>query len=157
MSSPHLGPKTRFLLLSDSGGFVDAWRPLTRGRVCRLQLLLVFVSAVILGSESHGTQNHILLSPIRDSTKLEAQDTVFTSPRNRVTQLYPQALGSLSVASYGSQGYSGGSLTCLHAGFLSVPTISLLQCYTDVVVDRIENITFNSSSIVAYVNVVAVT
>jgi hypothetical protein len=27
VSSNHLGPKTRFLLLSDSGGFVDVWRP----------------------------------------------------------------------------------------------------------------------------------
>jgi hypothetical protein len=30
------------------------------------------------------------------------------SPRNRVTHLYPQALGSLCVASYDSQGYGGG-------------------------------------------------
>jgi hypothetical protein len=37
---------------------------LTRGRVCRLQLLLALASAVILGSESRGT--HILLSQIRD-------------------------------------------------------------------------------------------
>jgi hypothetical protein len=39
---------------------------LTRGRVCRLQLLLALASAVILGSESRGTQDHILLSQIRD-------------------------------------------------------------------------------------------
>jgi hypothetical protein len=39
---------------------------LTRGRVCRLQLLLVLASAVILGSESHGTRDHILLSQIPD-------------------------------------------------------------------------------------------
>jgi hypothetical protein len=38
---------------------------LTRGRVCRLQLLLALVSAVILGSESRGTRDHILLSQIR--------------------------------------------------------------------------------------------
>jgi hypothetical protein len=37
-----------------------------RGRVCRLQLLLVLASAVIFESESHGTRNHILLSQIRD-------------------------------------------------------------------------------------------
>jgi hypothetical protein len=35
---------------------------LTRRRVCNLLLLLVLVSAVPLGSESHGTQDHILLS-----------------------------------------------------------------------------------------------
>jgi hypothetical protein len=35
---------------------------LTRGRVCNLLLLLVLASAVPLGSESRGTQDHILLS-----------------------------------------------------------------------------------------------
>jgi hypothetical protein len=40
---------------------------LMRGRVCRLQLLLVLASAVILGSDSRGTHGHILLSQIRDS------------------------------------------------------------------------------------------
>jgi hypothetical protein len=44
----------------------DGELSLTRGRVCRLQLLLVLASAVILGSESLGTRDHILLSHIRD-------------------------------------------------------------------------------------------
>jgi hypothetical protein len=39
---------------------------LTRGRVCRLQLLLALASAVILGTESRGTRGHMLLSQIRD-------------------------------------------------------------------------------------------
>jgi hypothetical protein len=39
-----------------------------------------------------------------DSPNLEGQ----VSPRDRVAQLCPQALGSLSVASYDSQGYGGG-------------------------------------------------
>jgi hypothetical protein len=39
---------------------------LTRGLVCRLQLLLVLAIAVVLGSESRGTRDHILLSQIRD-------------------------------------------------------------------------------------------
>jgi hypothetical protein len=39
---------------------------LTRGRVCRLQLLLVLASAVILGSESRGTRDQILLNQFRD-------------------------------------------------------------------------------------------
>jgi hypothetical protein len=39
---------------------------LTRGRVCRLQLLLALASTIIFGSESHGTRDHILLSQIRD-------------------------------------------------------------------------------------------
>jgi hypothetical protein len=44
---------------------------LTREWVCRLQLLLVLASAVILGSESLGIRHHILLSQIRDSPNLE--------------------------------------------------------------------------------------
>jgi hypothetical protein len=40
---------------------------LTRWWVCRLQLLLVLVSTVILWSESRRTHGHILLSQIRDS------------------------------------------------------------------------------------------
>jgi hypothetical protein len=39
---------------------------LTRRRVCRLQLLLALASAVIFGSESRKTRDHILLSQIRD-------------------------------------------------------------------------------------------
>jgi hypothetical protein len=55
--------------------FVTVWQlrscwcgalSLTRGRVCRLQLLLVLASAVILGSEPLGTRDHILLSQIWD-------------------------------------------------------------------------------------------
>jgi hypothetical protein len=80
---------------------------LTREWVCRLQLLLVLASAVILGSESRGTRDYILLSQIRDYPNQEGQVPVFISPRNRVAQLYPQALGSLFVASYDSQGYDG--------------------------------------------------
>jgi hypothetical protein len=47
---PHLGPKTRFLLLSRQ--FRVCWckaPSLTRGRICRLQLLLTRTRAVILG------------------------------------------------------------------------------------------------------------
>jgi hypothetical protein len=39
---------------------------LTRGRVCRLQLLLALASAVIFGSESRRPRGHILLSQILD-------------------------------------------------------------------------------------------
>jgi hypothetical protein len=61
------GATTKFLLLLDSCGFCwcGALSP-TRGRVCCLQLLLALASAVILGSESRGTRNHILLPQIRD-------------------------------------------------------------------------------------------
>jgi hypothetical protein len=79
-----------------------------RGRVCRLQLLLAFARRIIHGSEFCGTHDHILLSQIRDSTNLEGQVSVYISRRNSVAQLYPQALSSLFVASYDSQGCSGG-------------------------------------------------
>jgi hypothetical protein len=108
VSSSNLGLTTRFLLLSDSCGFVNV--------VCLLQLLLVLATLVILGYESRGNRDHILLSQIRDSPNLEGKDPVFISPRNRVAQLYPQTLGSLFVASYDSQGYGGGIRTHLHAG-----------------------------------------
>jgi hypothetical protein len=114
VSSTHLGPKTRFLLLSDSCVFVDVGRSLCR--VCRLQLLLAFTTTVIFGSESHGIHDHILLFHIRDSPNLKGHVTLFISPRNRVAQLYPQALGYLYVASYDSQGNGGGIRTCPHAG-----------------------------------------
>jgi hypothetical protein len=68
----------------------------------KLQLLLVLASAIFLRSESRGTHDHILLSQIRDSSNQEGQVPIFISPRNRMVQLYPQALGSLFVASYGS-------------------------------------------------------
>jgi hypothetical protein len=44
---------------------VDVGRSLWRGRVCRLKLLLALARAVILGSESRGTRDHILLSDSR--------------------------------------------------------------------------------------------
>jgi hypothetical protein len=70
----------------------------TRERVCRLQLLLVLASAVILGSESHGTRDHTSLSQIRESPTWRARSPYLYLPRNRVTHLQPQALGSLFVA-----------------------------------------------------------
>jgi hypothetical protein len=81
-----------------------------------LQLLLALASAVILRSESRGNHDHILLSQIWDSPILEAQVPIFMSPRNRVARLYPQALGSLSVASCDSQDYGGGIRPRLHTG-----------------------------------------
>jgi hypothetical protein len=52
-------------------------------------------SAVFLESESLASHGHmyILLSQILNSSNLEGHSPVFISPRNRVAQLYPQALG----------------------------------------------------------------
>jgi hypothetical protein len=68
---------------------------------------MVLTNTLILGSGSRGTHNLILLSQIRDSPNLEGQDPIFTSPRNRMVQLYPQALGSLFVTFHDSQVYGG--------------------------------------------------
>jgi hypothetical protein len=57
---------------------------LTRERVCRLQFLLVLARAVILGSKSSGSHDHILLSQTRDSPNLEGQVPVFIFSRNRM-------------------------------------------------------------------------
>jgi hypothetical protein len=83
-------------------------------RVCRLQLLLALASAIIFRSEFRETHDHILLSQIWNFANLEDWVPMFISPRNRVTQLYRQALGSLFVTSYDSQGYGGGIRTRLH-------------------------------------------
>jgi hypothetical protein len=89
---------------------------LTKGWIFRLQLLLALASAVILKSDLHGTFDHILLSQIRGSPNLEGQAPIFISPRNRVAQLYPQALGSLSIVFYDSQDYVGGFRILFHTG-----------------------------------------
>jgi hypothetical protein len=79
--SPHLGPKTRFLLLSDSCGFVDIGAPsLARGRVCHLQLLLVHASAIIFGSVSRGTHDHILLSRFETPPTWRAESSYLYPP-----------------------------------------------------------------------------
>jgi hypothetical protein len=65
------------------------WGAISDERTGRLQLLLAFASAVILGSESRGTYDHFLLSQIRDRPNLEFQVPVLISPRNGVAQLYP--------------------------------------------------------------------
>jgi hypothetical protein len=90
---------------------------LTRGRVCCLQLRLVLASAEILGFESRGTHDYILLSQIRDSLNLKSQVPVFISLTNRVAQFYPRHWFCLFVALYESQGYGGSIGTRFHAGF----------------------------------------
>jgi hypothetical protein len=78
----------------------------------------VLASTAILRSEFRVTHDHILLSQIWDSPNLEDQVPVFISPRNKVARLYPQALGSLFVASYDSLGYGGGIRPGLYTGVM---------------------------------------
>jgi hypothetical protein len=74
------------LKLSSDLCILSVWSTLTRGWVYNLlvQVLLGFASAVTLGSKSRRTRDHILLSHFR--------------------------LVFLFVASYDSQGYSGGGI-----------------------------------------------
>jgi hypothetical protein len=84
----HWDPRPVFFLLNTCCYSPYVTSSLTRGWVCRLQLLLAIASAVIHGSGSCGT-HHILLSQIRDSRNLEGQVPVLTSPRSSVAQLVP--------------------------------------------------------------------
>jgi hypothetical protein len=128
VSSTHLGLTTRFLLLSGSCGFVDVGRSLWRedGSVV---YNCCWTSPVILGSESRGSSDHILLPQIRESPNLEGQFTVFISPRNKVAHFEPQTLGSLFFASYDSQGYGGRYSNLRRRGVLN--RFSLYRARTD--------------------------
>jgi hypothetical protein len=124
---------------------VNVTSSLTRAWVCSLHLLLVLVSADILGSESRGDHDQIFLSHIRDSPNLEGQVPVFISPRNRVARLYPQALGSLFVASYDSQGSVGDIRPRLHtrSDWVALIVFRITFC-----TDRAENTVSKSNYIV---------
>jgi hypothetical protein len=85
---------------------------LTRGGVCHLQLLLVLASAVILRSESRG----MVTFPVSDSSLPQPGGSgprIYT-PQEKGGLVITQALGSLFVALYGSQGYGGGIRLRLH-------------------------------------------
>jgi hypothetical protein len=60
----RLTARISFSQLSTCGHSPYITFSLTRGWVCHLQLLLALASAFILGSESCGTPDHILLSQI---------------------------------------------------------------------------------------------
>jgi hypothetical protein len=69
-----------------------------RGRVCNLlyNCFWALPKQSLLG-RSPAELKAIFYCLIWDSTNLEGQVPVFISPRNRVAQLYPQALGSLNT------------------------------------------------------------
>jgi hypothetical protein len=113
--APIRGPRPDFYYCQTVAGLLR-WGALSDERTSRLQLLLVLASAVVLRSESCGTHDQILLSQILGSPNLEDQVFLFISPSDKMAQFYPQALGSLFIASYDTQGYGGGIRTCLHAG-----------------------------------------
>jgi hypothetical protein len=118
---------------------------LTRESVCRLQMLLVLASAVILRSESRGTHDHISLSQIRDSANLEARSPYLYPPGTG----WPGYTPRHCVPSYISQGYGGGTRPRLHEGLIlfafasSACVLAILPLGTD----RVESTVSNSSCI----------
>jgi hypothetical protein len=76
---------------------------LMRGRVCNLLLLLVSPAQSRSGLSPAWLKTIFYCLNAWDSPNLEGQVPVFIHPRNRVAQIYPRTLGSLSVASYDSQ------------------------------------------------------
>jgi hypothetical protein len=90
------------------------------GQICRLQLLLVLAREVILGFESRETHDHILPPQIRDSPHPGGPGPRIYIPQKQGGPDIPQALCSLFVASYDSQGYGGSIRSRLHAGELTV-------------------------------------
>jgi hypothetical protein len=66
---------------------------LTRGWLCRSQLLLVLASADIRRSKSRRTHNHILLSQIWDSPNLEGQVPHIYNPQGQGGPVIPPGTG----------------------------------------------------------------
>jgi hypothetical protein len=92
---------TRILLMSESFGL------LMLGALSDEKMALCWASPEQLFSgpkEFLGTHDHILLSKIQDSSNPEGQVPVFIFPRNKVTLIYLQALGSRFITSYDSRG-----------------------------------------------------
>jgi hypothetical protein len=85
-----------------------------KGRVCGLQLLLALANTVILGYESRGAHDHILLSQIRDPPPPQpgGPGHRIYIPQKRGGQVITLGTGFLLVASY----YGGGIRTRLHGG-----------------------------------------
>jgi hypothetical protein len=79
---------------------------LTRGWVCNLLLLLVLASEVPQDSRAY------FIVPILETPPTWRAKSPYLFPPGTV----PRALGSLSFASYDSQGYGGRILSRLHTG-----------------------------------------
>jgi hypothetical protein len=104
------------------------WRgapSLTRRRVCRLKLLPVSPA------QSYSGRSPVGLMTIFHCLRFETPPTwrarspyLYITLKNRLAQLYPQALGSLFVASYKLQGHGEGTGTRLHAGILKTKSKS---------------------------------
>jgi hypothetical protein len=110
VSSSHLRPMTRSLLLSDICGLHVMRRPPWREDE---SVIYSYTSLSLSGP----SPTEVVTTPyflIWDSPNPEGQVPAFKSPKNSVAQLYHRALGSLFVGSCKSQGYGGDILTRLH-------------------------------------------
>jgi hypothetical protein len=117
VSSTQLGLTNIFVCCLTVAGFF-IWLALSDERTdLPLQLLLVLARAFILGSESCGTRDHILLSQIRDCPNLEGHVPIFISPGTGWPGYNPRHWGSIFVASYDSQGCGGSIRPRLHVWF----------------------------------------
>jgi hypothetical protein len=143
-----------FFQLNPCGHSPYATSPLTRGWVCRLQLLLALASAVILRSESRRTYGHILLSQIRDSTTWRARPKYLYppgtgwpsyTPRHWVPFPSPPTTGRATVEVFGPASTREWLLIWMMSSSYSLGT------------DSIENTASKNSSIVACLFVAAET
>jgi hypothetical protein len=95
--TPLWGPRPSFyFFIFFVGQLLGSWcgvPSLTRRRVCSLHLLLGLASTVILGSESRGTQDHILLCQVWDSPNLERQVPSIFIPQEQGVPVIPPGTG----------------------------------------------------------------
>jgi hypothetical protein len=125
-------------VLSDSCGFVDLEHSLTRGRLCRLQFLLVLASAVILESEFRGTRDHILLCQVRvfpfRCTRNDLNSILFSSyiaypcPRKRSSQSY----GLVSKNPYQSENVHSVSCWPLRINLHGNAFVNMSTCHNTI-------------------------
>jgi hypothetical protein len=113
---------------------------LTRGQVCRLQLLLAVASAVILGSESLGNRDTILLSQNRESPQPWGPGPHIYNPQEQGESYIPPGTGFLFSSPYGPKGKH--SLYCWWSLFIARPPSSRCPtgvCYCNVFTDPLSS------------------
>jgi hypothetical protein len=87
-----------------------------RGRVSRLQLLLVLASAVILTFESRGIHDRYFTVSDLKLPQPGGPGSRIYIPQEQGGPVITPGTGFPSVASYDSQGYGGGIRPRLHTG-----------------------------------------
>jgi hypothetical protein len=98
------GLRPEFYYYQPVAGLLILGVSLTRGRVCRLELLLVLASAVILQSESLRTHDHILLSQFETSLFVVRVTVEVFDPASTREISLPILLCPLIILPHGAQG-----------------------------------------------------